>query len=339
MSVHSDRHTVGSSIRQPALQSMAFRETARSGTDLDELSEALSTPNAAIKMTAERNTSIAYHCNFISVGDVSVGDCSYEGTIVGKRDGVIDRMSIFLPTQGNMSFGGKREPIYSVPGRGVILEPGNARDTGIFGPRRHLCMFIDQAMIARRLTHMFERTISGGIDIHPDIDLTSGPGLVLQQIVSNLHSGLSGDGLLQRSPLAVNSFCEAAVYLLLETCSHRYSEELARPAPAPAPRHVKRAIDYMREHIAEPLSLDDIAVVAEVSVRTLQQGFRQFRNTTPMSYLHELRMQALRQDLLECDGKQSIAEIALRWGFVHLGRLAAEYRKRFGELPSQTLKR
>ncbi|PDT02505.1 AraC family transcriptional regulator [Rhizobium chutanense] len=338
MSVRSDRHTAGSS-QPPALQSMALRETARSGTDLDELSEVLSTPNAAIKMTAERNTSIAYRCNFISVGDVSVADCSYEGTIVGQRDGVIDRMTIFLPTEGNMSFGGRREPIYSVPGRGVILEPRDASGISISGPRRHLCMFIDQAMITRRLTHMFERTISGGIDIHPDIDLTAGPGLVLQQLVSTLHSGLSGDGPLQGSPLAVNSLREAAVYLLLEACSHRYSEELARPAPAPAPRHVKRAIDYMREHITEPLSLDDIAAVAEVSVRTLQQGFRQFRNTTPMSYLHELRMQALHRDLLECDGKQSVAEIALRWGFIHLGRLAAEYRKRFGELPSQTLKR
>lgn len=339
MSVHSDRHIAGSFIRQPALQSMALRETARSGTDLDELSEALSTPKAAIKMTAERNTSIAYNCNFISVDDVSVADCSYEGTIVGKRDGVVDRMAIFLPTAGNMTFGGRREPIYSVPGRGVILEPGDARGTSISGPRRHLCMFIDQARITRRLTHMFERTISGGVDIHPNIDLTSGAGFVLQQIVANLHGGLSGNGPLRRSPLAVNSLCDAAIYLLLEACPNRYSNELEQTAPAPAPRHVKWAIDYMQEHIAEPITLDEIAAAAKVSIRTLQQGFRQFRNTTPMSYLHEIRMLAAHRDLLETDGRQAIAEIALRWGFSHLGRFAADYRKRFGQLPSQTMKR
>ncbi len=54
-----------------------------------------------------------------------------------------------------------------------------------------------------------------------------------------------------------------------------------RPAGAPAPRHVKWAIDLMHEHIADPISLNDIAAAAKVSVRTLQLGFRQFRNTSP----------------------------------------------------------
>ncbi|MGO7565160.1 AraC family transcriptional regulator, partial [Rhizobium johnstonii] len=90
-------------------------------------------------------------------------------------------------------------------------------------------------------------------------------------------------------PLAASLLCDAAIYLLLETCPNRYSKELALPAPAPAPRHVKWAIDFMQEHIAEPISLNDIAIAAKVSVRTLQQGLRQFRNTTPMSYLHDLR--------------------------------------------------
>lgn len=95
----------------------------------------------------------------------------------------------------------------------------------------------------------------------------------------------------------------------------------------------------MQEHIAEPISLNDIALAAKVSVRTLQQGFRQFRETTPMSYLQDLRMAAAHRDLLGSDEKQAIADVALRWGFTHPGRFAAEYRKRFGLLPSQTFKR
>ena len=338
MSVNPHRHSTADLSRETAMAGMSFREMVQSGTDPDQLSEALSTPKAAIRMTAEGNAPISYHCNFISAGDVSVADCSYEGTLVGKRDGVIDRLAIFLPTEGNMLFGGSKEPIYSVPGRGVILEPGRARGTSIFGPRHHLCMFIDREMIVRRLTHMFERTITGDIGIHPDIDLAAGPGLVLQQIVANLHAGLAENGPLRRSPLAVSSLSDAVIYLLLEACPNRYSDELALTAPAPAPRHVKWAIDYMQEHIAEPISLDDVAAAAKVSVRTLQQGFRQFRNTTPMSYLLEIRMLAAHSELLESGGRQAVAEIAFRWGFTHLGRFAAEYRKRFGQLPSQVFK-
>ncbi|OOO43015.1 helix-turn-helix transcriptional regulator [Rhizobium laguerreae] len=340
MSVNSHIRNNGGLTRQLAEQGMSFRETAHSGTDPDELSEILSTPNSPIKVAAEGNMPIAYRCNFVSVGEeVTVADCTYEGTILIRREAPSDRMIVFLPMEGNASFEGMREQIYSVPARGTILEAGRAAGARLFGPRRHFGLFVDQAKIVSHLTHMFERTISGDIDFHPHIDLTNGPGLVLQQIVSSLHRGLSGDGPLQRAPLAVSSLCDAAIYLLLESCPNRYSNELALPAPAPAPRHVKWAIDFMQEHIAEPISLSDIAMAAKVSVRTLQQGFRQFRNTTPMSYLQDLRMAAAHRDLLESDARQAIADVALKWGFMHPGRFAAEYRKRFGQLPSQTLKR
>ncbi|MBY5533847.1 AraC family transcriptional regulator [Rhizobium leguminosarum] len=340
MSVNSHTRNNGGLTRQLAEQGMSFRETAHSGTDPDELSDILSTPNSPIKVATEGNMPIAYRCNFVSVGkEVTVADCTYEGTILIRREAPSDRMIVFLPMEGNASFEGMREQIYSVPARGTILEAGRAAGARLFGPRRHFGLFVDQAKIVSHLTHMFERTISGDIDFHPHIDLTSGPGLVFQQIVSSLHRGLSGNGPLQRSPLAASSLCDAAIYLLLETCPNRYSNELALPAPAPAPRHVKWAIDFMQEHIAEPISLNDIALAAKVSVRTLQQGFRQFRQTTPMSYLQDLRMAAAHRDLLESDARQAIADVALKWGFMHPGRFAAEYRQRFGQLPSQTLKR
>ncbi|RUM22163.1 AraC family transcriptional regulator [Rhizobium vallis] len=339
MSASPDWHAHDSLTKQRAMASMPFRETVRSGTDPDQLSEALSTPKAPIKVTAQGGTSIAYHCNFISLEDVGVADCSYDGTIHCQREGVVDKIAVFLPTAGNMTFSGGGEPIYSTPGKGLILESGHAGSSSIVGPRRHLCLFVDRAKMLTRLGHMFERTISGDLGFHPHFDLTAGPGLVLQQLVSNLHSGLSRGSLLQRSPVAVNALCDAATYLLLEACPHRYSDQLARPAPAPAPRHVKRAIEFMQEHVAELQSLDDIAAAAGVSIRTLQQGFRQFKNTTPTAYLHEIRMLAVHRELCESGGSQAVADIALRWGFTHLGRFAGEYRKRFGQLPSQTLKR
>jgi AraC-like DNA-binding protein len=33
-----------------------------------------------------------------------------------------------------------------------------------------------------------------------------------------------------------------------------------------------------------------------------------------------------------------VNEIAARWGFDHAGNFAADYRRLFGELPSQTLR-
>ncbi|WP_414124797.1 helix-turn-helix transcriptional regulator [Rhizobium sp. BR 317] len=313
-------------------------ETVVSGTDPDELSEVLSTPGSPIKVAALNNSPIRFHCNFLSAGAVRVADCAYEGTIALKREAPSEKMIIFLPKQGNLIFNYPRKPIESVPGRGTILEGDPTTGTLLFGPRRHLALFIDKAKITGHLSHMLDRTISGKIDIHPYFDMTSDAGLALVHLAEQLHRGLCKDGPLRQSPLALASFCDAATYLILENCQHRYSNELGRPAPAPAPRHVKWAIDFMHEHIAAPISLDDIAIAAKVSVRTLQQGFRQFRNTSPMTYLQEMRMTAAHHDLLSSDTKQTVADVAAKWGFSHLGRFAAEYKKRFGYLPSQTLK-
>jgi transcriptional regulator GlxA family with amidase domain len=101
---------------------------------------------------------------------------------------------------------------------------------------------------------------------------------------------------------------------------------------------VKKAIDFMMANLSKPITLVEVAVACGVSSRTLQHGFRQFKMTTPMSYLQDLRLNALREELTQARPGQSIADIAFKWGFTHMGRLAMEYRNRFGELPSQTLR-
>jgi len=37
--------------------------------------------------------------------------------------------------------------------------------------------------------------------------------------------------------------------------------------------------------------------------------------------------------------RPTVAEVAYRWGFTHLGRFAHDYRARYGEAPSTTLRR
>nr|WP_261319843.1 AraC family transcriptional regulator [Rhizobium leguminosarum] len=308
------------------------------GTDPDELSAILSTPRSPIRVAALDNTPVAFRCKFLSAGLVAVADCAYEGTLVVKREAPSDKMIIFLPRQGDAIFDSPRNPIHSAPGHGTILEGEPSNGGRMFGMRRHLSLFIDKSKIASQLSHMLDRTISGKIDIHPHFDLASNPGLALVHLVDQLHRGLCENGSLRQSPLALASLCDVVTYLILENCQHRYSSELARSAPAPAPRHVKWAIDFMQEHAAEPISLNDIATAAKVSVRTLQQGFRQFRNTSPMAHLHEIRMVAAHRDLLDSHTQRTVADVAATWGFSHLGRFAAEYKKRFGRLPSQTLK-
>ncbi|ABQ68398.1 AraC family transcriptional regulator [Rhizorhabdus wittichii DC-6] len=106
-----------------------------------------------------------------------------------------------------------------------------------------------------------------------------------------------------------------------------------------APISVKRAEAYIDDHFADPITLDDIAAAAGVPARTLLNGFRRFRDTSPIRALRERRLTAAHERLLAAESDQSILDIALDVGFGHPGRFALAYTERFGEKPSTTLRR
>lgn len=105
-----------------------------------------------------------------------------------------------------------------------------------------------------------------------------------------------------------------------------------------APRHVLIAERYIEQHARTVPTLSEIAAAAGVSVRTLSQAFRAYRNTTPKAVLYERRLQGVRSELLLAHPhRHSVGDIARTWGYSNLGLFARNYRHRFGELPSETL--
>jgi AraC-like DNA-binding protein len=76
-----------------------------------------------------------------------------------------------------------------------------------------------------------------------------------------------------------------------------------------------------------------------VGSRGLQDGFARHVGVSPTAYLRDVRLRRVHADLHAADpARHTVAEIALRWGFAHLGRFAATYRRRYGCAPSQTLR-
>jgi len=79
--------------------------------------------------------------------------------------------------------------------------------------------------------------------------------------------------------------------------------------------------------------------VAGVSPRTLQRQFRDFRGKAPGAELRDIRFQCARRSLLQGLPDAKVMDIAMRSGFQHFGRFSTEYRRRYGETPSETMKR
>jgi transcriptional regulator GlxA family with amidase domain len=73
-----------------------------------------------------------------------------------------------------------------------------------------------------------------------------------------------------------------------------------------------------------------------VSARSLFRGFQRLRGYGPMEAVRRARLLRVRNDLLAADPGEKVTDVAMRWGFYHLGRFSGFYSEYFGELPSQT---
>ena len=114
---------------------------------------------------------------------------------------------------------------------------------------------------------------------------------------------------------------------------------MAEDTPAPVPGVIRRAERFMADSAAMPITVSDVAAHLGISLRSLQAGFRQWRDTTPNMFLRRVRLQLVRDELLQSDSEVNVTTLALRNGFSHLGRFSAYYRAMFGEMPSETLRR
>lgn len=138
----------------------------------------------------------------------------------------------------------------------------------------------------------------------------------------------------------VNTAVEQALITgLLLTQPHDFSDRLSTMSAGPAPADVRRAVDYIHAHLGDDITLVDLARVARVPARTLQTHFQDRFGCGPTRYLRNQRLIQAREELQRGDAATSVTDVALRWGFGSPGRFAGVYRARFGETPSQTLRR
>lgn len=95
-----------------------------------------------------------------------------------------------------------------------------------------------------------------------------------------------------------------------------------------------RFFEHCLDDIDELPKIPDIAVHFGVSERSLEYAFSRKYGVSPIQYFKYIRLHGARRDIRI--GKLSVTNVAMKWGFSHLGRFSGTYRETFGELPSQT---
>lgn len=102
---------------------------------------------------------------------------------------------------------------------------------------------------------------------------------------------------------------------------------------------LQRALHVLHEYDRMPNSVRALSMLAGASWSTLERAFLNEFGITPKAYMKVRCLAAVQAELIKQGPDASISDIAGQWGFRHMSSFSADYKKQFGELPSETLRR
>jgi AraC-like DNA-binding protein len=164
------------------------------------------------------------------------------------------------------------------------------------------------------------------------IDAREGAGRLISNLTSAIINGLDTGQTLSSFAFPMQSFSA----LVLDLLVHGIILGPTVRTRSIDSRTLRRAIDFIEGNLQRPLAIIDIAEAAGVGPRALQIAFRREFGCSPLKYARRQRLAAVRHELMTNTRSLGIAEIAAKWGFIHLGLFAQQYRELYGERPSDT---
>lgn len=142
-------------------------------------------------------------------------------------------------------------------------------------------------------------------------------------------------------------FAEADGNLLSELLAERFMDLAARLEGARAVdllagtarydlfRRVQAVIDRLPE---EPVTLSALTRRLCVPMAEVHEAIRHCTGLSPSAWLGCYRLDGARRDLMAAGRRgRRISDIAMSWGFHHLGRFSCGYHRHFGETPRATV--
>jgi AraC family ethanolamine operon transcriptional activator len=157
------------------------------------------------------------------------------------------------------------------------------------------------------------------------------------------------DGLLPRHALdgvqhgpahsEVASLQDALLSVLLGMLDTSEVDTAARQSFAKRQKVVAQAREHVLAHPDQAVTVPELCEQLHVSRRTLQYCFEDVMGLSPIQYLRAIRLNGARRHLRAAALQgQGVQDVAAHWGFWHLSQFACDYRKLFGETPSDTLR-
>lgn len=203
---------------------------------------------------------------------------------------------------------------------------------------RQLVLRLESSALERTLNSLIGESSDRRLQFDDGADPDPAEMTVLRQHVFQLAAEL--DRLeAARSPIAIAEFERGVIVRFLLAHKHNFRHVFDREPPRAGFGVVQRVEEFIEQHWQQPIDLDELAAVANVSVRTIFREFKRTGRGSPAQFAKRVRLERSAKLLAEPDAFTTVTSVALRCGFQNLGRFSADYFRAFGELPSETLRR
>ena len=309
--------------------------------DVDEAREVVAgafCPHQLIPLDGARALDARFHS--VQLGRIGLNYLDYGATVRIAPGELKDFYLVQIPLAGHAEITCGRTRIESDQRRASVPAPDQPLTMRWMRGTPQLIVWIDRPHLEDHLHKMLGQSLSGPIRFDLGMDMTD-PGIrSWRKVVDLLVGEVDGGGVIPTEPLAMRQLEQLLLTQLLLGQPSNYSAALHRQPRSPAPKVIRHAAELIEEHACEPLTVEDIAEAVGLSVRAMQDGFRKFLGTTPTQYLRDVRLERVRAELVAADpASTTVTDVAVRWGLLHPGRFSLQYRERFGESPSATLRR
>lgn len=289
---------------------------------------------------AEGTDRISARMHHVNRGRLSLNRLEYGAKVHIDPGRLEDFFLIQIPICGQAQIKCGDHNFMSSPQKASLISPNLPLSMCWEANAPQLALRIERSEVeyhcAQHLGHVIDRSL----EFQPELDLTTPSGNYFLQLITMLADAITLNEHPLHHSLVLKQFESVLINALIYGQPNSLKEQLegASKPKVLLPYFVKKTEEYMRAHAHQPLSIEQLAEHAGVSVRTLFSGFRDFCGTTPMAYLRNLRLEQVHLELSTQSHDASVTDIAFKWGFAHLGRFSQEYKKRFGEAPSTTLR-
>jgi AraC-like DNA-binding protein len=276
----------------------------------------------------------------VSFGPVQISDIVFQADLAVDCDDVGIDYYVHLPITGRMESRHGGSELIATRELAAVYQPGAGSFSGQWAAgTRVLCVRLDHTAVAAALARLPDGAPAAQTKFELAINTQQGLGRTWAEQLLVLSRQPTGRESLLAHSLVSRPLAESLVNGFLLASAPTCSAAIVAAARSARPAAVQKAIELIEADPQVSLGVSDMAARCGVSPRALQAGFQRHIGMSPLSYLRDARLRRADAELrMAASPDDTVASIARRWGFTHLGRFAAAYGAKYGQPPGQTLR-